>query len=331
MKRLLLVLVPAGILVLAGAFLARPQAAPPVLAREPVPDHTTQARLKMCEKGAVENDKKLAEISSAFSSMKSVLEEFALNSLKQPEPAAQQSEPLTPERKQVPRLLSVSIQQRAPVKISIPAGTHGHVAIENGMFAPVSGEVVPGVARLSGNFAAPSGKTISWISDAHIVLKCQGDANSSRALCQAVTVSIVTRDGKSVSAQCNGFVTDSDETLGLSGKYVFNAHDLVLLSALSSIAGSTAQIANQVYVVKSIAEEKVQVLPLAASSAVGGVANGIEKIAEKRISEFTPSIFVEPGKEGEFFFIEQVDLDVNVKEVPNEIDDSGYSGLDAVK
>ena len=124
--------------------------------------------------------------------------------------------------------------------VHIPAGSFGEVTILTGIFAPVTGEALPIHAKLDAALIGPNRSRIP-IRDAFLVGRVQGDSNSSRAVVQFQKLAWVAPSGETVEAAINADVADADGILGLSGRYVWRAQEILTLAGLSGAASGAAE------------------------------------------------------------------------------------------
>ena len=198
--------------------------------------------------------------------------------------------------------------------VHIPAGSFGEVTILTGIFAPITGEALPIHAKLDTTLVGPNKSRIP-IKDAFLVGRVQGDANSSRAVVQFHKLAWVAPSGETVEAVINADVADADGILGLSGRYVWRAQEILTLSGLSGAASGAAE-------ALSLSEVSSQLGPLGSGSSVvsgdpsryagyRGASKGLEKISEvlgKRLEEIGPAVYVPNGRKATILFIEGATL-----------------------
>ncbi|HTF55972.1 MAG TPA: TraB/VirB10 family protein [Planctomycetota bacterium] len=223
--------------------------------------------------------------------------------------------------------------------VHIPAGSFGEVTILTGIFAPVTGEALPIHAKLDAALIGPN-RTRIPVKDAFLVGRVQGDANSSRAVVQFQKLAFVTPSGETVEAAINADVADSDGILGLSGRYIWRAQEILTLSGFSGAASGAAEGFSQ-------SELSSQFGPLGGGTSVvtgdpsryagyRGASKGLEKISEvlgKRLDEIGPAVYVPNGRKATILFIEGATLprfdstEAN-KHAANGADRRPFGGLD---
>lgn len=222
--------------------------------------------------------------------------------------------------------------------VHIPAGSFGEVTILTGIFAPVSGEALPIHAKLDAALIGPN-RTRIPVRDAFLVGRVQGDANSSRAVVQFHKLALVTPSGETVETAINADVADSDGILGLSGRYIWRAQEILALSGLSGAASGAAE-------GFSLSEVSSQFSPLGGGTSTvsgdssryagyRGASKGLEKISEilgKRLEEIGPAVYVPNGRKATILFIEGATLprfgSGEANHAANRADRRPFGGLD---
>jgi hypothetical protein len=198
--------------------------------------------------------------------------------------------------------------------VHIPAGSFGEVTILTGIFAPITGEALPIHAKLDAALIGPNRSRIP-IKDAFLVGRVQGDANSARAVVQFQKLAWVAPSGETVEAAINADVADADGILGLSGRYVWRAQEILTLSGLSGAASGAAE-------ALSLSEVSSQIGPFGGGNTVvsgdasryagyRGASKGLERISEvlgKRLEEIGPAVYVPNGRKATILFIEGATL-----------------------
>lgn len=218
----------------------------------------------------------------------------------------------------------------------IPAGSFGEGTLLTGVYAPVNGDALPVLIRLDSILIGPSKSRIP-IRGAFLVAKANGDANSSRAVIQLHTLSLVDSDGNSIEKKVNGWIVDADGVQGLAGSYVWKATDIAALSIVSGTGqgaanaftqSNTSVLTSPLGSVKEITGNVGQVVM--AQGASQALAN-ISKILEERMKEFVPAIYVSnAARQVTVVFLEGVNLEnANLKTPKGPLYGNRFSGLDA--
>jgi hypothetical protein len=205
-------------------------------------------------------------------------------------------------------------RESAGSTVHIPAGSFGEVTILTGIFAPITGEALPIHAKIDAALTGPN-RTRIPVKDAFLVGRVQGDANSSRAVIQFQKLSLVSRSGETVEAVINADAADADGVLGLSGRYIWRAQEILALSGFSGAAAGAAE-------ALSMSEVSNQLGPLGGGTSLvngdpsrfagyRGASKGLEKISEvlgRRLDEIGPAIYVPNGRKATVLFIEGATL-----------------------
>jgi hypothetical protein len=215
----------------------------------------------------------------------------------------------------------------------IPPGSFGEGKLLTGVFAPVTGDAMPVLIKLSSLLVGPS-RTRIPIAGAFLVGKATGDANSSRAIIQLHSLSFVDGDGKSVERKVNGWVVDADGIQGLAGRYVWNVKEMALLSGVSGTAQGMAnafansQTTTSTSALGSVKEVTKNSVDYAGFQGASSALANIGKIIEERMREFVPSVYVgNADRSVTIVFLEGVSLESAQLESPVRHD--RFRGLDA--
>jgi len=219
--------------------------------------------------------------------------------------------------------------------LHIPAGSFGEITLLTGIFAPVTGEALPIHARLDAALVGPN-RTRIPIADAFLVGRAQGDPNGSRAIVQFHKLSAVTRTGESVDVAVNADVADADGCLGLAGRYVWRAEEMLSLAGLAGGMSGAAEALAAREVTNQTSPfgggTSVVTGDLLKFTAFRGGGKGLEKVADvlgKRLEEITPAIYVQNGRKATVLFLEGATLDgFGLDEVKRETTGAHFSGLD---
>ena len=199
--------------------------------------------------------------------------------------------------------------------VYIPAGSFAEITLLTGIFAPVSGEALPIHARLDAALVGPNRSRIP-IEGAFLVGRVQGDANSVRAIVQFQKLAFVGPDGASHEVPINADVADSDGILGLAGRYVWRAEEILTLSGLSGAAAGAAE-------ALSARETSVTTAPLGGGTSIvngdparfagfRGASKGLERISEtlsKRLEEIAPAVYVPNSRKATVTFLDGVSVE----------------------
>ena len=248
-----------------------------------------------------------------------------------------------PEPPAVPRLQKVTLpaaKREAELRarkdeVRIPAGSFAEATLLTGVYAPTEGGAHPIQMRLDLAWVGPNRSRVP-IQGAFLVAKAQGDANSMRAVIQLDRLSYVRRDGQVIEVPVNGYVSDQDGVMGLSGQYVWRIREAATLASLTGATSAAADAAAQ-------RETVTQLNPLGGSTSIvtgdigkfalargaSRAADEVGKIITRRLDEIVPAIFVPNGKRLTVVLIDGVTLEgLQVGEVKNETSQSPYAGLD---
>src|SRR5581483_6927742 len=128
-------------------------------------------------------------------------------------------------REETPRIQKIRLQALAAPSVPearLPAGSFAEGTLLTGVFAPVEGQALPVLIRLSSEWTTPDRGRVP-IGDAFLIGKAQGDANSERATVQLEKLSYVHTNGRTIELPINGFIVDTDGIQGAKGKYVWRA------------------------------------------------------------------------------------------------------------
>lgn len=241
-------------------------------------------------------------------------------------------------REETPRIQRIRLQGQAtaaPPEAHLPAGSFSEGVMLTGVFAPVEGQALPVVIRLSSEWTTPDRGRIP-IGDAFLVGKAQGDANSERATVQLEKLSYVHTNGRSIEVPVNGFVVDSDGVQGAKGKYVWRAEEFMLYAAGAGAAAGAGDALSQT-------QTSTQLSPLggatqlitgdigkfAGGRALSGAANQLNQAIGKRLNEISPAIWVPNGRRVTVTLIDGATLTgVSPKELNHGDGRTPYAGLD---
>jgi hypothetical protein len=249
------------------------------------------ARIAALEQQLTDSRKGVQGLQEALAALTGMIED-----LKKP---AESLKPTPPPPPAPGRILSleVSANPNAPPSLRVPAGSFGEATLLTGVYAPVTGDALPVLIRLDAMLTGPNRSRVP-VQQCLLLGKAVGDANTSRAIIQLSSMSLVAPDGKTYEQQINGYVADADGIQGLQGEYIWNAKQLVGLSILSGAsigaAGALGQGQTTVFTGPAGAARQVTGdtgLFVASSSAAKAFEN-VGKIIEDRLKEFVPAIYV---------------------------------------
>jgi hypothetical protein len=285
-----------------------------------------ETRIGQLEKSSQEARQSLESIQKALAALAGALEE-ARRPAPPPAPAeAPKSEP--------GRLMSIELKSPVRPGMVVPAGSFGEATLLTGVFAPVSGEALPVLLKLDAVLVGPNRSRVP-IQHSFMLGKAVGDANSSRAIIQLSTLSVVHPDGGSKEKSINGYVADSDGIQGLAGEYLWNGAKLVGLSALSGAATGASSALGQAQSTLltgpgGAAREVTRDAGIfVGASGAARAAENIGKIIEDRMKEFVPAIHVGNLKRRvTVVFLQSVALDGPSSEREGEGDDFELGGFD---
>jgi hypothetical protein len=249
------------------------------------------ARIGILEQQVLETRQGVHAVQEAMGSLAGMLEELRKPPAPEPKPEPPVAAP--------GRLNAIEIKEAgpAPVSMHVPAGSFGEATLLTGVYAPVSGDALPVLVRLDAVLTGPNRSRIP-LQHAFLLGKAAGDANTSRAVVQLSTISVVGPDGTSRERGVNGYLVDADGIQGLRGTYVWNAQQLIGLSVLAGAATGAAGALGQGQTTTligpaGIARELTQDAALYVGAAGASRAfENVAKIIEERLKEFVPAVYV---------------------------------------
>ena len=131
-----------------------------------------------------------------------------------------------------------------PPTAYIPSGTMLSGVVLTGIDAPTGrnsqGQPLPVLARLKADAILPSLRRYD-VREAFIVGSGYGDLSSERAYIQAVSLSMVLRDGRVVDVPLRAAAVGSDGRLGLRGRYVSKQGSAIARAGLAAIGDGIAR------------------------------------------------------------------------------------------
>lgn len=207
----------------------------------------------------------------------------------------------------------------------IPAGTFAKATLLTGVYAPIRSDAMPVLLRVDALGIGPN-RSLVPIDGVFVVAKAVGDANSTRAIIQLETLSLVRKGGHAIEKNVNGFVVDYDGIQGLRGQYVYRLGEVGTLAIVSGGLAAGAEAVSKKHVtpvpIANVGvEDSVTGDPVdyAAAKSVSGALTKISDIFEKRVDEIIPAVYVPNAKPVHIVFISGVTLDsLSLKEVNYE-------------
>ncbi len=249
-------------------------------------------RITSLEKQLDESRQGVHSLQQALATLTTMIEDLRKPLPQDPTPPP--TPPLAPGR-----LLSIEVASSAGPgpALTIPAGSFGEATLLTGVYAPVTGDPLPVLVRLDAVLMGPNKSRVP-VQQSLMLGKAVGDANTSRAVIQLSTFSLVKPDGGTIEKPVNGYIVDADGIQGLQGEYIWNAKQLVGLSMLAGastgVAGAFGQAQTTVLTGPGGATREVtRDLGLYVGSAGASKAfENVGKIIEDRLKEFVPAIYV---------------------------------------
>ena len=187
--------------------------------------------------------------------------------------------------------------------VRLPIGSTVTGELMTGAFATrARGDALPVLVRLRSAYSGPNDTEIP-LEDCLLIGKATADISSVRARVEAVSLSCVLPDGTAFERVVRGYLTGSDGTLGVPGKWEFRSGRWLanLLSAMGTAAAG-------VYADVAIAEA------LAGANILGSVTTSettqrIQEFFLQRAEEILPVVWVESGTPVYLVMLEGVTID----------------------
>lgn len=241
-------------------------------------------------------------------------------------------------REETPRIQKIRLQAPAPPaapEAHLPAGSFAEGTLLTGVFAPVEGQALPVLIRLSSEWTTPDRGRVP-IGDAFLIGKAQGDANSERATVQLEKLSYVHTNGRSIELPVNGFIVDKDGIQGAKGKYVWRAEEFMIYAAAAGGAAGAGDALSQTQTTTTLSPlgGATQFLTgdigkYAGGRALSGAAQQLNQAIAKRLNEISPAIWVPNGRPVTVTLIDGATLaGVAPKELGPTNGRTPYAGLD---
>jgi hypothetical protein len=240
-------------------------------------------------------------------------------------------------REETPRIQRIRLQTPPPTfpEAHLPAGSFAEGTMLTGVFAPVEGQALPVLIRLSSEWTTPDRGRVP-IGDAFLIGRAQGDANSERAIIQLEKLSYVHTNGRTIELPVNGFIVDSDGVQGAKGKYVWRAEEFMLYAAAAGGAAGAGDALSQSQTTSTVNPlgGATQIITgdvgrFAGGRALSGAANQLNQAIGKRLNEISPAIWVPNGRPVTVTLIDGATLSgVAPKELNNANGRTPYAGLD---
>lgn len=245
-------------------------------------------------------------------------------------PPEERTQPPAPDPSRL-NVFDFPVQEGDLPSLRLPAGSFGEGTLLTGVYAPIEDEALPVLIRIDAALIGPS-RTRFPLSDAFLVGKARGDANSERAVIQLQTISFVDSAGRAVERPVNGWVVDRDGLQGLAGTYVWQASKTAGLAVLTGgLAGGAEALAERERTVLTSPAGATTLLTgnagrFAGSRAASAALSKLSDIMERRLEEIVPAIHVPNGKPVTVAFISGVTLPL--EEPTHETGPSPHAGLD---
>lgn len=227
-------------------------------------------------------------------------------------------------------------KERATRAVRIPTASGARATIENGVFAPVSGEPSPVRLKLVQAVLGPNHSRIP-IANAYLIGKAMGDPNAVRVTLQIDRLSFVKDTGEAVETKALGFVVGEDGLEGIPGRYEWRAWEFVPLAlgagGLQGMSGAFSQ--SQVTQTLTPLGGSTSVLTgsalkLTEAQAAAGASGKLGDLVAERMKEIRPAVSIPAGAEVTVVFLEGVNLEgVEAQEFDHAKENDPFRGLDA--
>lgn len=224
--------------------------------------------------------------------------------------------------------------KQAP-SLHIPAGSLAEATLVTGVYAPVEGGALPVQMRLDAAWIGPNRSRVP-ISEGFLIGKAEGEANSRRVLIQLAKLSYVGADGKTIEVPINGYATDDDGVLGISGTYVWRVQETMALAGGAGFISGAAEALSRRETTSTLnplggATEIVtgDVVKFAGFRGASRASEEFEKLVVDRLRQVVPAIYVPNARKITVLLLDGVTLEgLRLSEVKNDVTRNPYHGLD---
>jgi hypothetical protein len=219
--------------------------------------------------------------------------------------------------------------------VRIPTASGARATIQNGVFAPVSGEPSPVRLRLDQAVLGPNQARVP-LANAYLIGKAMGDPNAVRVTLQIDRLSFVRESGDAVETKALGFVVGDDGLEGVPGRYEWRAWEFIPLAlgagGLQGMSGAFAQAQTTQTLTPLGGSTSLltgSATKLAEAQAAAGASGKLGDLVAERMKEIRPAVSIPAGQQVTVVFLEGVTLEgVEAQEFEHEKAADPFRGLD---